>query len=157
MYMYAAVTTMNLTYYVQEYSYGPNATLLSAAGTGAGNLSEIGWGTFIAIDNILSSGPNVTDTTWGRVTGTAVVTTIGGPAVGGLQINTQHVFNNVSGYAASSLTVLGTIAPPFEINIPGGTGAFRGFSGYGILTALTELAAPPFSVYRWDIYLRKTE
>lgn len=155
--MCAAVTTTNLTYYVQEYSYGPSATLLSAAGTGSGNLSQIGWGTFVVLDNFLKAGPNETDTLWGKVTGTGVVTTKGGPALGGLQINTQHIFNNVSGYADSSLTVLGTIAPPFEINIPGGTGAFRGFSGYGILTALTELFVPPFSVYRWDIYLRKID
>jgi len=147
--------SLHLTYFVHETRGGADSTLLAAAGTGQGNMSAIGWGTFLAVDNAMKSGNTSDSLLLGSITGTAVVTTIDG-IVGGSQINTQHVFKQGSEYNGSSLTVIGTInsgTPPYECNIPGGTGLLRGYSGYGLLTPVTEATVPPLYVYQWDVYI----
>jgi len=147
---------LHLTYFLHEIRGGPNSTLIAAAGTGEGNISNIGWGSFLVLDNYMKSGNTSDSLLLGSITGTAVVTTVGGLATGGTQINTQHIFKEGSKYNGSSLTVIGTIqtaTPPYECNIPGGTGDFRGYSGYGILNPLNSLTVAPHYVYQWDIYI----
>lgn len=146
---------LHLTYYVLEIRGGPNSTLLAAAGTGQGNLSAIGWGSFLTLDNYLKEGPDTDSKLLGMITGTTVVTSKGGVATGGAQLNTQHIFSG-DFYNASSLTVTGTIltpSTPWECIVPGGTGAFRGYSGYGLLAPVEATTAPPVYVYQWDIYI----
>lgn len=147
---------LHLTYFAHEIRGGANSTILLAAGTGQGNMSAIGWGSFLVVDNALKAGNTSDSLLLGSITGTAVISTIGGIATGGSQINTQHIFKQGSKYDGSSLTVIGTIqtpTPPYEVIIPGGTGSFRGYSGYAILTPLDALTVAPLYVYQWDVHI----
>ena len=150
---------LHLVYYVQEIRGGPNSTSLAAAGTGQGNDSAIGWGSFMVYDNPLTEGPDTDSKLLGVITGSAVITTKGGIASGGLQISAQHIFNEASEYNGSSITVTGTLqsplGPPWECIVPGGTGYFRGYQGYGLLEPVAAYTKPPLYVEKWNFYLSK--
>jgi hypothetical protein len=125
--------SLHLSYYIQEIRYGPNRTLLAAAGTGQGNVAEIGWGSFLVFEQALKAGPTADSKLLGTITGTATITTKGGFATGGLKLSAEHIFNEASEYNGSSLTLTGTFGfPPqgWEQIVPGGTGYFRGYRGY---------------------------
>ncbi|KAG0563829.1 hypothetical protein KC19_8G062400 [Ceratodon purpureus] len=151
--------SLHLTYYVHEIRYGPNATLLAAAGTGQGNFSAAGWGTFSVFENALKEGPTADSKLVANITGTGVITTIGGLPSGGIQISAEHIFNEASGYNDSSLTITGTLSsprgPPWECIVPGGTGYFRGYRGYVLAEPYAATTVPPLFVDKWDIYISK--
>jgi len=156
--MASSPTSLHLTYYVHETRYGPNATLLPAAGTAQGNVSEIGWGSFLVYEHPLKEGPSSDSKLLGKITGTGAITTKGGTATGGIKLAAEHIFNEASQYSGSSLTLTGTFAFPrqgWECLIPGGTGHFRGFRGYALGEPVEATTVPPLFVYKWDIYLSK--
>jgi len=157
--MASSPTSLHLTYYVHETRYGPNATILAAAGTEQGNISEIAWGSFLVYEHLLKEGPSPDSKLLGKVTGTAAVTTKGGTATGGLKLAAEHIFNEASQYSGSSLTLTGTFGFPlpgsWENIIPGGTGHFRGFRGYAVGESVEATTVPPLFVFKWDIYLSK--
>ena len=158
----AAWTTgppLHLMYYLHENrGTGPNSTTLTAAGTDQGK-DSVGWGSFLVYENPLTEGPATDSKLLGISTGSAAVTTKGGVASGGLQISAQHIFNEASGYNGSSITVTGTtespLGPPWEVIVPGGTGYFRGYQGYGFLEPVAAYTKPPIFVQKWNLYLSK--
>jgi len=154
--------SLHFTYFAHETHAGPNVTLLSAAGPGAGNLSTAGWGTFLVYDNPMKAGNTSDSLVLGSITGSTAVTSIGGNSTSGhgSQINVQHIFKEGSGkYNGSSLTVVGRILTPtpfeeYECIVLGGTGVLRGYSGYGILTPVPNAPVSPLSnVFKWDVYI----
>lgn len=109
-------------------------------------------------ENLLKEGPTADSKLLGKITGTAVVTTIGGLATGGVQLSAQHIFNNASKYSGSSLTLTGTFGYPpqgWEDLVPGGTGYFRGYRGYALGVPVLATTEPPLFVYKWDMYISK--
>jgi hypothetical protein len=135
--------SLHLSYYIQEIRYGPNRTLLAAAGTGQGNVAEIGWGSFLVFEQALKAGPTADSKLLGTITGTATITTKGGFATGGLKLSAEHIFNEASEYNGSSLTL--TAAPATSED----TGAMR------LGKTIEETTVPPLYVWKWDIYLSK--
>lgn len=156
--------SLHLTYYAHEIEYGLGSTLLPAAGTGQGNMSALDWGSFLVFDNAMKAGNSTDSLVLGSITGTTAVTTIGGNSTSGRgsQINLHHIFKEGSGkYNGSSLTVIGHILTPipvaeFECIVIGGTGALRGYSGYGILKPVPNAPVSPLSrVFQWDVYITR--
>ena len=154
----AAPKDLNFTAYGFETRAGPNTTLLLAAGTGQGNLSETGFGSFFVFDNILREGPSVTSKELGRYKGTALGVSLEPYTIGGLYMIAHHDFQSGSGkYNGSSFTVMGTVGdiyapPPRYMLIPGGLGYFFGCSGYAIWAPVP--ATPPLFVFQWDFYMK---
>jgi len=147
---------LNLTIYLHETRGGANITILAAAGTGQGNFSALGWGSFLVSDNVLKDGPSPDSAVLGRSTGFAVISTKGGVADGGFQLNNKIWFSPESQYNGSSISILGTLgypAEPWELSAIAGTGQFRGH--YGSLTVSTETSVPPLYVYKFDFQLYK--
>lgn len=154
--------SLHFTYYAHETHYGPNETLLSAAGPGAGNLSTAGWGTLLVFDNLMRAGNSSDSLLLGTITGSTIVTSKGGNSTTGRgsQINAQHIFGEGSKYNGSSLTVIGHFLTPtpdaqYECIVVGGTGSLRGYTGYGILRPVPNAPVPAISnVFQWDIYIK---
>jgi hypothetical protein len=121
------------------------------------------WGSFIAYDSMMRAGPESNSTLLGRITGT--VTGIVNPTTTGgrgtrVQLVHHHVFTDASIYNGSYINILGilfTATSPWELVVPGCTGALRGYSGYGISNQISQSTGPPpiYLVYKWDIYLTK--
>lgn len=156
--VFAASKTLKLTYYAHETRGGPNATLLPAAGTGQGNFSALGWGSFLVFDNRLKQGAALDSKLLGRITGFGVLSTIGGLPTGGVQVTSKFWFGEGSKYPGSSITVVGTLSygpTPWELVVIGGTGKFRGYSGYGLSQPENSTTVPPIYVYKWNFYLTK--
>ena len=152
----AARRDLHLTIYGFETRAGPNTTLLLTAGTGQGNLSAVGFGSFLVFDNILRVGPSNTSKELGRHQGTAVGLSLEPITIGGLYMTAQHIFQSGSGqYNGSSITVMGTVAnaySPYLLLIPGGLGYFFGCTGYAICA--TVPATPPLFVFKWDFHMK---
>ncbi|KAG0625278.1 hypothetical protein M758_2G042100 [Ceratodon purpureus] len=150
---------LEISFYTHEIRGGPNGTLLAAAGTGAGNFSALGWGSFLTIDNIITEGPNFTTTVLGKFTGFAVMTTKGGLLDGGILVLDQFRFGPASKYNGSSISVTGNLANPppgpWEVIVLGGTGYFRGYTGYAFSEPYLPTTLAPRFVYKWTFYLKK--
>ncbi|XP_024375472.1 dirigent protein 11 [Physcomitrium patens] len=154
----AGPETLKLTFYAHETRGGPNATLLPAAGTGQGNFSALGWGSFMVFDNRLKEGAAADSKLLGRITGSGALTTIGGLPTGGVQVTSKFWFGEGSKYPGSSFTLVGTLSygpAPWELIVIGGTGYFRGFSGYGLSAPENSTTVPPLFVYKWNFHLTK--
>jgi hypothetical protein len=121
--------------YTHEIRGGPNVTLLAAAGTGQGNFSALGWGSFLTVDNLLVDGPAADSPLVGSFTGVAAITTKGGIADGGLFAVDQFRFGPASKYNGSTISVIGT--------------------GYVISTPYLPTTAAPVFVFKWDFSLSK--
>lgn len=146
---------LKLNYVVHEVRTGANATILSAAGTGAGNLSRTGWGTVMMSDNVVRESESTSSTLIATSTGFGAVTSSLGIR-GGIMSITKVTFNDASKWNASSLTFSGTFAtpnPPYEAIVMGGTGLFRGCRGYAI--ASPGLTSPPVYTTKWEVFLWK--
>lgn len=149
-------------YYLQEIKGGPgtNGTIFVAAGTASNgnNATSVGWGSIFIFDSPLHAGTTPNTTHLGKSTGTAIVSNKGGIPDGGVQVNSNHIFGNGSRYYKSSLKVEGmvdfTSTPPYECLVPGGTGYFRGYKGYGLAVPETSAFAP-LVVYKWSIFLTR--
>lgn len=149
---------ITLTVYAHETRGGPNATLLAAAGTGQGNFPGLGWGSFLVFDNQLKQGASPRSTTLGRITGSAVLSTIGGLPGGGVQVVSKYWWSPTSAYKGSSLTVVGTLSygtAPWELTVVGGTGHFRGYTGYAYSQPENSTTLAPLFVYKWNFHLYK--
>ena len=150
---------MEMVLYTHEIRAGANATLLLAAGTGQGNFSELGWGSILTLDNYVKEGPAFTSKTLGRFSGFAVLTTTGGIGDGGKLGVDEFRFGSGSKYNGSSLTVVGTFLEPadgpWEVIIVGGTGYFRGWSGYAISALYLPTTVAPDYAFKWHIYISK--
>ncbi|KAG0591419.1 hypothetical protein M758_1G171400 [Ceratodon purpureus] len=138
---------LHLQYYTHEIRGGPNNTILLAAGTNqGGSFSDGRWGSFFVFDNMIKAGLSADSKLLGKITGTTVLTVkAGGP----VQFLAQHIFGEGSKYNGSSFTTI-----PGGI-IPGGTGYFEGYSGYGQGVEQTVVPAEPRHVYLWDVCLSK--
>lgn len=143
--------------YTQETRGGPNATLLAAAGTGAGNFSALGWGSFLTVDNLLKEGPGNDSIPVGRFTGVGVLSTKGGIMDGGILAIDQFRFGPASKYNGSTINVIGILASPlggpWELTVVGGTGYFRGYKGYALSTPYLPTTVAPIFVFKWNFYL----
>lgn len=148
---------LQFTYYGFETRAGPNVSLLAAAGTGQGNLTAAGWGSFLVFDNTLQEGPAQDSKLVGKHTGTAVATSIEPIfTTGGVYMVAQFIFGQGSKYNGSTITVIGTVANalfPWELIVPGGTGYFRGCKGYSISSPVDATTVPPVYVFKWDFFL----
>lgn len=156
---------LNLTHYTHEIRGGPNSSWLLAAGAPSPSLAEGGaWGSFIVYDAAMRDGPEKNSTLIGRITGTVTgivnPTTTGGQGTR-VQLVHHHLFEDASIYNGSYINILGLLfstTGPWELTVPGCTGALRGYSGYGISTPIVyNTSGPPpyYLVYKWDIYLTK--
>jgi len=142
---------MTFTVYAHELRGGPNATLLPAAGTGQGNFSALGWGSFLTFENFLKEGPAFSSKTLGRITGSAALSTIGGLPTGGVQVVSKFWWAD-----GSSLTLIGTLSfptAPWEVSVVAGTGKYRGYVGYALAQPELTTTLAPLYVYKWDFHL----
>lgn len=152
----AAGKKLTLTVYAHEIRGGPSATLLPAAGTGQGNFSALGWGSFLVFDNKLMEGASPSSTVLGRITGSGVLSTIGGLSGGGVQVVSKFWWSPTGPLKGSSITVVGTLSygtAPWELTVVAGTGEFRGYIGYALSQPELSTTAPPLFVYKWTIHL----
>ncbi|KAG0569239.1 hypothetical protein M758_6G071700 [Ceratodon purpureus] len=139
------------TVYRHEIRGGPNNTILLTVGT-----SPAAWGSYVVYDNMMKEGQSADSTLLGKITGSAVVTSKGGILAGGIQTVFQHNFGPGSVYNGSSLNIIGTAAtqtPPWELIVPGGTGCFRGYSGFVLAQPIPSATVGPLVVSKWDFCL----
>jgi len=148
---------IELTVFVHETRGGPAATLLAAAGTGQGNFSALGWGSILMSDNVIKQGASPASKVLGRATGTGSLTTIGGLTDGGIQVVNKFWFSAESEYKGASLSIIGTLSSPldgpWELIVVGGTGLFRGYTGYVVSVPELSTTAPPLYVYKYKFHL----
>lgn len=148
--------SLHLTYYGFETRAGPNTTLLLAAGTGQGNPSAPGFGSFYVFDNVLRTGPSNSSKVVGHYRGTAVATSVEPIfTTGGLYVTADHIFGGGSKYNGSRITVIGTVGdayPPYTLLVPGGLGYFFGCTGYA--TSTPQPDTHPVFLFKWDYYLK---
>ncbi|KAG0558769.1 hypothetical protein M758_10G049700 [Ceratodon purpureus] len=156
--------TLHVTHYTHEVRGGPNRTLLLSAGTNSANLSAgVGFGSVVVFDNEIREGTSNSSKLLGRASGVAIGVIRPSPATKGatrVQMHMEHIFEEGSEYDGSTISVVGiffSLTGPWEANVPGGTGRFKGYRGYGVSAQLSETAGPPpvYIVYKWDFYLTK--
>ena len=156
--------TLHITHYTHEIRGGPNRTLLLVAGTNSDNLSKgVGFGSLVVFDNLIRQSPSAESKLLGRASGVAIGVIRPGPSTKGftrVQMHLEHIFEGGSMYHGSTISVVGiffAMKGPWEANVPGGTGYFKGYRGYGVSTQVSETPKPPpiHLVYKWDFYLTK--
>lgn len=151
-----AAKSLNLTFYSHEIRSPPNATVLSAVGTGAGNLSAAGWGTFIMADNPERVSEVPSSKQIGRSTSLGALTSSQGSG-GGIFSISKITFNEAwAKYNKSTITFTGTFAlpnRPYEIIVLGGTGYFRDARGFAL--APPGLNTLPVYTTKWEVFLTK--
>ena len=158
--------TLHITHYTHEIRGGPNHTLLLAAGTNSANLTAgVTFGSILVFDNTITETPSNKSKTVGRAAGVAIGVIKPSASTDGLtrvQLHMEHIFQDGSMYRGSSISVVGIFfatTGPWQADVPGGTGVFRGYRGYGVATQLQETPEPPpvYLMYKWDFYLSKQD
>jgi hypothetical protein len=125
---------------------GDNTLLLAAGTNEGGTFADGAWGSFFVFQNLIKAGASPDSQLLGTITGTTVLTTKG---PGPVQFLAQHIFGEGSQYNGSSFTTI-----PGGL-IPGGTGDFQGYSGYGQAVEQTVVPPEPLHVYLWDVCLNR--
>ncbi len=141
-----------LDFYVHEIRSGAEATLILAAGTGNGDVQNMGFGSVLVFDNEVREGGSRDSKLVGRERGYGPVSDLQGKE--GVQLLSKITFNSDSEHSSATLTFcgnLGGVESPYELIVLGGTGHFRGARGYALVQNCPP--RPPHFIFHWSVHL----
>ncbi|KAH9323266.1 hypothetical protein KI387_017905, partial [Taxus chinensis] len=122
--------------YAHDILSGPNATGIIVGGMGGISSNPLGFGTIFVIDDVLTTGPEMSSTVLGRAQGIYVNSEVKGTS---LHLSFSIVFESGK-YNGSTIQILG--ADPFyqkerELSVVGGTGMLKYARGNAILETVS--------------------
>lgn len=141
----------SMTIYIQDYSYGPNATLIPITGVGAnGEWAFHKFGTIFCTDDPITEALDVSSAPIGRAQGMYVTSALDGSNT---HVLISIVFTNEE-YKGSTLEIQGA-SPQFErvreVSVVSGTGKFRFARGYATFETVHLDMATAYSVIECNI------
>jgi len=142
-----------LTFYLQDRARGPSATVAAIIGLRGRPWNYDQFGTIIAVDDPVMTGPGPLSTQVGRAQGLMVVGAQDGANVNAIL---SIVFTN-SEYAGSTLEIQGVSRQRQnykELSVVSGTGRFRFARGYATLQTVLYDPATANSVIRFTVILK---
>lgn len=146
------VNQTNLVFFLQEFTSGPNATVVPVIGITGKTWSFATFGTIFAIDDAITQTPDRSSARVGRAQGVLVASALDGSNV---SVTISIVFNNVE-YSGSTLELQGTIHQNEryrEVSVVSGTGRFRFVRGYAIFETIYYDRATSYTIIRCTIEL----
>ncbi|XP_068661082.1 pterocarpan synthase 1-like [Aristolochia californica] len=122
----------NLTIYIHDYLSGPDASAVHVAGKNGANSDVLHFGAVIAVDDVVTEGPNIDSKAIGRAQGMYINSALDGK---GLHLVFSVIFTDGE-FKGSTLEIQGSDLFSLnerELGVVSGTGYFRFVKGYGIM------------------------